>query len=161
MTSRFDFQASQADFYPLPLKQEVVLEPVKEWNRGIAREASGTRDAQMALTLISWKCFPIPKLIQTFAEGCKDNNSLKSPIIFTTTRSVSTVRIRTWLCPLLRTCRTCTAIPRSRGRIFAYLRTRCRENIFSWIDLSSPPYFLETENLLLSQSKEKIALACW
>ena len=78
-------------------------------NWGITRDVSGPRDAQMALTLISWKCFPIPKLIQTLAEGCKDNNSLKSPIIITT-MSVSTVRIRTWLCPLLKACRTCTAI---------------------------------------------------
>ena len=96
----------------------VALEPrgglttskgAREWNRDIARDVSGPRDVQMALTLISWECFPIPKLIQTLAEGCKDNNSLKSPIIITTI-SVSTVRVRTWLCPLLKACRTCTAI---------------------------------------------------
>ena len=96
----------------------VALEPrgglttskgAREWNRDIARDVSGPRDVQMALTLISWECFPIPKLIQTLAEGCKDNNSLKSPVIITTI-SVSSVRVRTWLCPLLKACRTCTAI---------------------------------------------------
>ena len=96
----------------------VALEPrgglttskrVREWNRDIAWDVSGPRHVQMALTLISRKCFPKPKLIQTLAEGCKDNNSLKRPIIITT-MSASTVRIRTWLCPLLKTCWTCTAI---------------------------------------------------
>jgi len=140
---------------PCPWSERWCSQPVKEWNKGIARDVSGPRDAQMALTLTSWKCFPIPKLIQTFAEGCKDNNSLKSPIIITT-MSVSTVRIRTYMVvSCIESVQNINSNSCVGFLVVASLHIWgpvTRENISpEVIFTSSPPYFLETENLLLSE----------
>ena len=56
----------------------------KGMQQGHSSRCIRTKRCTDGMNTVSWKCFPIAKLIQTFAEGCKDNNSLKSPIIITT-----------------------------------------------------------------------------
>ena len=112
-------------------------------NRGIAREVSWPRDTQMALTLTSWKCFPIPQLIQTFA---------KSPIIITT-MSKFTVRLRIWLCPYWECVEHAQQFLCQLSFLVAassYPEDPLLEKTFSPEKKKySPPYFLETENILL------------
>ena len=43
VTSSKADHVSQAIFFPLPLKNETVSHPVKEWNMGKATERSGPR----------------------------------------------------------------------------------------------------------------------
>ena len=82
-------------------------------------------------TLTSWKCFLIPKLIQTFAEVCKRNNSLKSPM--------SIVRVRIFM--IVSFIESVQNI-HSNSRVGFFVVTSlhiwgptARENILSWSDI--------------------------
>ena len=133
----------------------------KGMQQGHSSRCIRTKRCTDGINTVSWRCFPIAKLIQTFAEGCKDNNSLKSPIIITTYNvCVHCFGVRTWLCPLLKACRTCTAILVSAS---------------SWLHLCTDPLLEKTISSkliftslfsgnwksLFFQSKEKIGLRCW
>ena len=114
----------------------------------------------MALTLISWKCFPIPKLMQTLAEGCKDNNSLKiEPNHYYNDVCVhrSHKNLTVSFIDSVQNMHSNFCV---RFLVVAHLRTRCSRKRFllKWY---SPACFLNTENLLLFQWKENIALPCW
>ena len=54
VTSSNARQACQADFLPLPLKAEVVSQPVRVWKTGRARALHSPRQSQIALMLRKW-----------------------------------------------------------------------------------------------------------
>ena len=133
----------------------------KGMQQGHSSRCIRTKRCTDGINTVSWKCFPIAKLIQTFAEGCKDNNSLKSPIIITTYNvCVHCFGVRTWLCPLLRACRTYTAILVSASS-WSHLCTNplLEKTISSKLIFTS--LFSGNWKSLLFQSKEKIGLRSW
>ena len=133
----------------------------KGMQQGHSSSCIRTKRCTDGINTVSWKCFPIAILIQTFAEGCKDKNSLKSPIIITTYNvCVHCFGVRTWLCPLLRACKTYTAILVSASSWSHLCTDQLLEKTFS-SKLIFTSLFSGNRKPLLFQSKEKIALRCW
>jgi hypothetical protein len=52
VTFGYAFHASNAVFLPLPLKDEVVSHPVKEWNKGKTLDLSGPETRKKTLSLV-------------------------------------------------------------------------------------------------------------
>lgn len=105
VTSLYSCQACQADCLPFPTKAEVVSQPLSAWNTGRQRALVSPRETHTLLTLMKWKCFPIPKGIQMSASDLSVISRSNFPTRITTT-SVSTVRIRTLVQPDCRACST-------------------------------------------------------
>ena len=105
VTSFYSCQVCQADCLPFPTNAEVVLQPLSAWNTGRQRALVSPRETHTLLTLIKWKCFPIPKAIQMSASDLSAISRSNFPTRITTT-SVSTVRIRTLVQPDCRACNT-------------------------------------------------------
>jgi hypothetical protein len=93
VTSGYTDHADHADFFPQPLKPDVVSQPVNAWKNisGLARGPKELAIVWMGMYLIF---FPAPKLIQSSSSP----NEAKCPIARTTT-SVSTVLIETDFIP--------------------------------------------------------------
>ena len=80
-----------------------------EWYSERAFAFLGPSASQMVWIDIYWKCFPMPKAIQTLTSGRIKHRLLYSAIAMTTT-SVSTVLIRTFYAPCSTAFLTCTNI---------------------------------------------------
>ena len=131
----------------------------KGMQQGHSSRCIRTKRCTDGINTVSWRCFPIAKLIQKFAEGCKDNNSLKSPIIITTYNvCVHCFCVRNWLCLLLRACRTYTAILVSASSWSHLCTDPLLEKTFS-SKLIFTSFFLETENLYFFSQKRKLLFA--
>ena len=66
------------------------------WNSGSAFAFLGANASQMVSIDIYWKCFPMPKAIQTPTSGRIKHRLMYSAMTMTTTSSVSTVLISTY-----------------------------------------------------------------
>ena len=95
--------------FPFPWKDNVVSQQVMEWYSESAFAFLGPSASQMVSIDIYWKCFPMPKAIQTLTSGRIKHRLLYSAIAMTTT-SVSTVLIRTFCAPCSTASLTCTNI---------------------------------------------------
>ena len=80
------------------------------WNSGSAFASLGANASQMVSIDIYWKCFPMPKAIQTPTSGRIKHRLLYSAMTMTTTSSVSTVLIRTYFETCSTASLTCTNI---------------------------------------------------
>ena len=99
--SGFDFHTWKAVFFPFPAMYETVSHPMTAWKKGRAAHYCWVREAVILWMGRYLKWLPTPKAIHN---SC--NSSCFAYAIASTTTSVSTVLIETFLRPLTDACFT-------------------------------------------------------